>query len=155
LLLILATVSASEQLPTIGMKIPNQWSKKAKVKLCVTHPAQIDPCFERSFGEVRYTLAYSSQTRRVTYLYTEDEHFRTADGLKVGDEIAISEENVRAWPGWQIHGPTTSDGWRPVIGGDGEVKLNNGSMLNLRGKHDGSGSGTTTILGFVKGRWKN
>ena len=137
------------------MKVPNEWSKKAKVKLCMTHPAQIDPCFERFFDGVRYTVAFSRETKRITYLYTEDEKFRTADDLRVGDEIAVSEENVRAWPGWQIHGPTTSDGWRPLIGWDVEVKLKDGSVLNLRGKHDGSSSGTATILAFVKGRWNN
>ena len=121
----------------------------------MTNPAQLDPCFERSFDGVRYTVAYSSKTKQVTYLYTKDEKFRTADGLKVGDEISISEENVRAWPGWEIHGPTTIDGWRPLIGWNGEVKLKDGSVLNLLGKHDGSRSGKATILAFVRGRWKS
>jgi hypothetical protein len=123
--------------------------------LCITHPAQMDPCFERSFNGVRYTVAYSRESKRITYVYTEDEKFKTTDGLRVGDEIPVSAQNVRAWPGWEIHGPTTADGWRPVIGWNGEVKLKDGSALNLWGKHDGSSSGVTTILGFVKGRWSN
>jgi hypothetical protein len=121
----------------------------------MTHPAQMDPCFERSFEGVRYTVAYSREMKLITYVYTEDHKFKTADGLKVGDEIAISEQNVRAWPGWEVHGPTTADGWRPLIGWNGEVKLKDGSALNLWGKHNGSSRGTATILGFVRGRWKN
>jgi len=121
----------------------------------VTHPAQIDPCVERYFDGVRYTVAFSKETKRITYLCTEDEKFRTADGLRVGSEIAVSEEDVRAWPGWEIHGPTTSDGWRPLIGWNLEVKLKDGSVLKLGGTHDGSSSGTAIVEAFVKGNWNN
>ncbi|MDT8068765.1 MAG: hypothetical protein ROO76_11445 [Terriglobia bacterium] len=120
-------------------------------RLCMTHPAQLDPCFEHAFDGVLYTVAYDAQSKRVTYIYTKDRSFRTADGLKMGDEIAVSEKTVNAIPYWEIFGPSGSDGWKPIIGFNGEVKLQDGSVLNLWGKKNGSSTGVATIEGFAKG----
>jgi hypothetical protein len=144
--------AAPEPVPTTGATAKKEWVKASKGHVCMTHPAQLDPCFEGVFDGVRYRVAYSDQTKRVSYLYTSDTKFRTADGLQVGGEISVTGQNVRALPGWEIWAPTTSDGWRPIIGFNAEVKLKDGTLLKLSGKHDGSKAGTATIQGFSRGR---
>lgn len=102
--------------------------------------AQVDPCFEHTFAGVRYTVAYNRETQHISYLFTEDDKFKTEDGLKVGDEIAVSRRNC-AWPGWEMPGPTTTDGWRPIVGWNAEVKLTDGTFFRLGGNHAGRSSG--------------
>jgi hypothetical protein len=143
---------APEQVPAIGAKLNKHWLTAGEHELCMTSPAQLDPCFEQAFEGVRYRVAYSSKSKRVTYLTTSDGKFRTHSGLRVGDEIAISENTVRAWPGWEVHAPTTSDGWRPIVGFNSEVKLKDGTVLNLREKQGVNITGTATIGAFSKGR---
>ncbi len=63
--------------------------------LCMTHPAQIDPCFEKVLDGVRYTIAFNMDSRRVSYLFTNDSLFKTGDGKKVGDVIEISASEMR------------------------------------------------------------
>jgi hypothetical protein len=142
-----------EQVPAIGTKLNKHWLTASEHELCMTNPAQLDPCFEQVFEGVRYRVAYSGKSKRVTYLTTSDGKFRTHSGLRVGDEIAISESTVRAWPGWEVHAPTTSDGWRPIIGFNSEVKLKDGTVLNLREMQGGSITGAATISAFSKGRY--
>jgi hypothetical protein len=144
--------AAPEPMPTIGTKVKKSWKKASKGQLCMTHAAQLDPCFDGVFDSVEYKVAYSEQTKRVSYVSTSDKRFRTADGLRVGNEIRVTEENVRAVPGWEIWAPTTSDGWRPIIGFNAEVNLRDGTLLNIRGKRDGSKEGMATVQAFSRGR---
>jgi hypothetical protein len=118
----------------------------------MTHPAQLDPCVERTFDGIKYQIAYSEQTHRVSYVFTCDDKFRTVDGLKVRDSVPVSKQTVRALPGWQIRTPMTSDGWWPIVGYDlPEIKLNDGTVLDLANK-DEEAHGTAKIMGFAKGR---
>ena len=74
-------------------------------------------------------------------------------GLKVGDSIPVTPETVRALPGWQIFAPTTPDGWRPIVGYDlPQIKLKDGTLLDLRGNDSSGKTGMAVILGFSKGR---
>jgi hypothetical protein len=45
----------------------------------MTHSAQLDPCVEQKFDDIKYQVAYSEQTHRVSYVYTDDPKFRTTD----------------------------------------------------------------------------
>jgi hypothetical protein len=157
LALVFTTVScivvsaALEPVPAIGAKIKREWIKAGK-SLCMTHAAQIDPCFEHVFDGVQYKVAYNGQTHRVSYLSTSDSKFRTVDGLHVGSEIRVAEDKVYAIPGWEAWGPTTSDGWRPIIGFNSEIKLKDDTLLNLSGRIDGNREGIAIIQGFSRGR---
>ena len=143
--------STVERVPQLGTKVKNQWVRRNEVGLCQTALAQLDDCFKYTFDGVTYSVAYNKH-KRVVYLFTADDKFRTADGLKVGDEITISEKTAEGMPGYEIWAPTTSDGWRPIIGFN-EVKLKDETILNYHwpGTHDGeSTSGIAKILGFSK-----
>jgi hypothetical protein len=142
-----------EHLPAIGDKVKKQWLPADERMVCMTNPAQLDPCFERVFDGVQFLVAYRSKTRRVTYLFTSDERFQTADGIRVGDELRVTEANVQAVPGWEVYASTTRDGWRPIIGLNDEVKLKDGTNLKIRYLRDGSESGSATITGFSRGRF--
>src|ERR1700675_1918771 len=101
LILLLADCAAvAEQPPNIGSKFKKSW-KSAEPQLCMTSSAQLDPCVQRKVDGITYTIAYREETHRVTYVFTDDENFRTVDGLKIGDSIPVSKETVAGWPGWQ------------------------------------------------------
>jgi hypothetical protein len=119
----------------------------------MTSPAQLDPCFEHTYGGITFTVAFRSETKRVTYIFTTDKKFRTSEGLKILDEIPVTENSVRVWPGWQVEAAPTSDGWVPVISDyEMKVRLSNGTLLNLPGQHDHSSSGNAAILAFANRR---
>ena len=141
----------SEQPPSLGTKFKKSWKAGKEQTLCMTGSSQLDPCVALAFDGIKYQIAYREETHRVTYVYTSDEKFRTVDGLKVGDEIPVSRETVRALPGWLAFAATTRDGWRPVVGYDGlQIKLKNGTVLDLTGS-GATQSGISVILGFSKG----
>jgi len=81
-----------------------------------------DPFVELELNGIRYTIAYQAKTRVITYIYTIDLRFRTVQGLKVGDEISLSREQISFYEGWQVYAPTACDGWKTVIGYDREPK---------------------------------
>jgi hypothetical protein len=152
ILLVVSAVAYSEQLPAVGTKFKKKWRLGNDPAVCMTQPAQLDPCVERVFDGIKYQIAYSEKTHRVSYLYTADEKFRTADGLKIGDAIPVTRDNVRALPGWQIYAPTTRDGWRPIIGYDLlQIKLKDGTVLDLASKEEQIKTAAAVILGFSKG----
>jgi hypothetical protein len=156
--LCLVSVANSQQndrLPRIGSELDRHTIAIAQKQrqICMTSPAQLDPCFEHTYGGVKFTVAYRSDTKKVTYIFTTDDKFRTDDGLKVLDEISVTEQSIRAWPGWQVEAAATSDGWVPVISDfDMKVKLTDGTLLNLPGENGGSSSGKAIIHAFGKHR---
>jgi hypothetical protein len=152
MLLVTSILALSEQPPAIGARFKKKWAAGKEATLCLAEPAQLDPCVTRRFEGIDYQIAYREQTRRVSYLYTTDERFRTADGLKVGDSVPVSQETVMGLPGWQIRAPVTRDRWWPVVGFDlPQIKLNDGTVLDL-GNKEKPASGMALILGFAKAR---
>ena len=81
----LETASGAATVPEIGTKLAKHLLKIAshQRQLCMTAPAQLDPCFEYDFDKVRYTVSFDARSKRVTYISTTDEAFRTADGLQI------------------------------------------------------------------------
>jgi hypothetical protein len=142
--------SEPERVPAIGDKVNKHWDK-TKDKLCAIHPSQLDPCFERAFAGVRYTIAYGSENGRVSYIFTDDKNFRTSEKLKVGDAVTFSVKSLLVYPGWLVIGPAASDGWRPVIGFDAEVHLADGTTRDVRTNREGNG--TAYVSGFCKDRY--
>lgn len=146
---------APQDLPRIGEKLDRRTVANANKQrlLCATSPAQLDPCFERVYGGVRFTVAYRDETKRVSYIYTVDEDFRTVEGMKVLDQIPVSTDSVRAWPGWLVEAQPTVDGWAPIVSGpDMTVELSDGTLLNIIGEQGGSSRGNAIIRGFGKRR---
>ena len=74
------------------------------------------PYIERNINGVDYIIAFSRETREIRYITTNDEDFRTANGLHVGSYVEVSRDEISAYPGWEIRAPRTEDGWYPVIG---------------------------------------
>jgi hypothetical protein len=61
-------------------------------------------------------VGYDAHTHRIKYLFTQDEHFRAADGLHIGGLIDLAENEIIFLDGWHTFGPRTKDGWRPILG---------------------------------------
>jgi len=116
-ILLMAAPAAEPKLRLkIGARLNARLVPKTPTNWTTSHVSQFDPCIERSVEGARYRIAYEQKTRRITFLYTQDEAFRTADGLRVGSYIEVTREQIHPYPGWYIFGPATRDGWRPVLG---------------------------------------
>ena len=85
-------------------------------RLYMTAPSQLRPYIEVTIEKVDYVIAYDEKTSKIKYIVTDDKDFRTKKGLKVGDYIEVTEDQVVAFPGWEVFGPPTTDGWSTVIG---------------------------------------
>lgn len=142
---------SGEQIPEIGDQVNSKWVGRSR-ELCVTHSAQLDPCFEHSFNGIRFTVAYNDGTKKISYVSTMDQKFMTADALRIGSEIDVSSDTVIAFPGWQIFARPSADGWWPVIGFADTVKLKDGTVLKLWNKQ-GSERGTAVVEAFAKGHY--
>lgn len=150
-LLVIPVFAFSEQPPAIGSKFHKKWKVGRDPSLCVTQPAQMDPCVGQFFDGIKYQIAYSEKTHRVSYVFTNDENFVTLDGLRVGDAIPVTRDTVHALPGFEVWAPTTRDGWWPIVGYDlAQIKLSDASTLDLSGKEESAKTGKAVILGFSK-----
>jgi hypothetical protein len=123
LLSIVAPLQQSSIKLEIGAKLKKRDFPKTSRKLYMTHPAQMRPYIEKNIDGVDYIIAYDEKSRVIKYITTNDEDFRTANGLRVGSYIEVSKEEVIAYPGWEIRAPQTSDGWYPIIGFVDEITI--------------------------------
>ena len=142
--------------PEIGEKLhPEDIAESASHNMCATQAAQSYPCFETLIDGVTYTIAFDDKNKnRVTYISTSDTKFKTADGYKVGDEIEFPRSQLRVNPYFEIYGPTTRDGWRPIVGldlGPPEPEKDS-TAINLRGNTGKGDPIKTRIGGFSKGK---
>jgi len=147
----------SEHLPVLGAKLKKKWTAQDPDagELCLVHSAQMYPCVDLAFDGVRYWIGYDEHTKRVTYIYTDDEKFRTNAGLKVGDVIPVASKTLTVVPSVAVYAATTGDGWRPEVGHGlpGKVKLTDGTELDPMNKDDAKKSGMSKILAFSKGKY--
>jgi hypothetical protein len=81
-----------ENLPQLGTPVPAPiLAADKKEKRCRTGETQVDPCTEVAIGDVRYTIAWDAGTQAVTYLFTDDPHVVTDNGLAVGNSLRIAD----------------------------------------------------------------
>ena len=142
--------------PEIGEKLhAKNIPESASHNMCVTQAAQAYPCFDKLIDGVTYTIAFDDNNEnRVTYISTSDPKFKTADGYKVGDEIEFPRSQLQVNPYFEIYGPSTRDGWRPIVGldlGPPEPEKN-GTAISLRGNIGSGDPIKTKIGGFSKGK---
>jgi hypothetical protein len=119
-----------------GMRLPSAMVPKNNANVCAATPSQTYPCIQNlDIDGVRFTVVgYDAHTRWIRYLFTRDEKFRTADGLRVGGLIDLAENEILSVAGWHIMGPRNKDGWRPIVGSflDGNViKSADGEAIDL------------------------
>jgi hypothetical protein len=158
--LLLLPVAMFGQLDVGDRLMSAQIPKHGNVQ-CVATPSQTYPCVVGlEVGGVKFnTVGYDSTTKRVKYLATSDARFRTKEGLRVGDWIDVSEDQVLSVYGWNIYGPTTKDGWHivlgfalPIKGVDGTVRFQDGTVVLPSGSRTGpSRIGKVQIREFEKG----
>jgi hypothetical protein len=129
----------------IGAKLPRKYVLLSKGSI-VTDASQTRPFIETTIDDVDYLIAFDQKTRKIKYIHTNDDDFRTVNGLTVDSEITFTREQLIIFPYWEIRAPATPDGWFPVIGDDASPygtefieKLKIGEKA------------TTEISGFSKG----
>ncbi len=76
-------------LPKLGAPAPASLFAEKHDKDCRTDVTHRDPCADVQIGGVRYTIAWDAQTKTVTWLFTDDHHILTDEGLSVGDTCRV------------------------------------------------------------------
>ena len=91
----------------LGMELSRKQVPKHVRTLCDATPSQNYPCLQNVILDgVRYAVVgYDEQTRRIKYLLTYDESFRTKDGLHVGSVMDWSEDEIWGARGGFVVGP--------------------------------------------------
>jgi hypothetical protein len=78
-------------LPQLGSPLPTSLNVADKhEKRCRTGDGHVDPCTEVQIGSIRYTIAWDDQTKTITYLFTDDRHIVTDNGLAVGNSLRVA-----------------------------------------------------------------
>lgn len=123
----------------VGSIVPKKYRGRTDpITVCMTHPAQLDPCFVTKLRGIDFTVAYGKNTHKITYIHTRDLKFTTSDGVKIGGFVDVEESSLHMWPGWEIVGPRTRDGWYPLLGFNSEVVVMKGATEErIRKDHTG------------------
>ncbi|MBI3475229.1 MAG: hypothetical protein HY010_05830 [Acidobacteria bacterium] len=119
----------------VGMRLPSVMVPKNNTNQCAATPSQSYPCVQDvDIDGVRFTtVGYDAHTRRIKYLFTQDQKFRTG-GLRVGGLIDLAENEILPVAGWYTMGPRNKDGWRPIVGSFLEgtaIKSADGEAIDL------------------------
>ena len=80
-----------KSLPQLGSALPPALAVPEKPKFCHTGSDHIDPCADVEIGDVRYSVAWDEQTKAVTWLFTDDHHVVTDNGLAVGNDLRVGD----------------------------------------------------------------
>jgi hypothetical protein len=118
----------------IGDRLNGTQIPKNKNVECAATSSQIYPCVQgmTDKGIVFSIVGYDAKTKRIKYLYTIDEHFRTKEGLKVGDWIEVSEDQLIPVTGGFIYGPKTKDGWHIIVGSAVGIALGTAEQVQFQ-----------------------
>jgi hypothetical protein len=118
--LVLAVVQASAEeidVPDLGFQVPAYVLKaRTHSKECLTSIARHDPCASVTIRSKRFMIAWDSETKAITYIFTKDPRFLTDSELGVGGLCRLSEPTeVVHYRGWLIT-PKWADTVRDLSG---------------------------------------
>lgn len=128
----------------INSKLAVKYAKNPKGRT-FTAASQTFPYIEVTIKEVDYLIAFDEASRKIKYIYTDDEDFKSSNGLEVDQEVTFKWDEIEVLGYFQLRGPEDKDGWQPVIGGASAFE---GDFLERVEK---AGQLTTEIDGFAKG----
>ncbi|HTW47713.1 MAG TPA: hypothetical protein VMD92_07185 [Acidobacteriaceae bacterium] len=83
----------ARSLPQLGAPVPGFVTADKHTKECSTGPGHKDPCAEIEIDKIRYTVAWSAQTKAVTWLFTEDHRIVTDTQLAVGNACRLVQDS--------------------------------------------------------------
>jgi hypothetical protein len=114
----------------INAKLPRSYVPRRIKEGLVTGPNSTParPFIRKTIGGIAYYIAFEEKTRKIKYIQTHDENFRTENDLRPGSVITVTRDQLTIGPWWwYILAPTTPDGWLPVLdptaGDDGNLRI--------------------------------
>lgn len=150
--LVLAAAPAPAQishLPALGAPVPPALLSNAKhEKQCRTSDHHEDPCTVIDIGKIRYTIAWDTATKTVTYLYTDDHDLVTDSGLAVGNSIRVIGDSGHADPTVSYMKWVIDPRWK-----DTDAKQGDTSVWFAALHKDGFDRDYDNIVGFVQSRY--
>lgn len=119
-IVMLSTITAAQckLSPKLGAKIPAKCLPQeddGQPRIAIA-ASDSRPFIQGIFRSVRYIVAYDEDTRRIKYIQTLDRVFRTANGLHVGSQIKVTQDQISGGCcGWYTFAGRTPDGWDIII----------------------------------------
>jgi hypothetical protein len=136
-------------LPALGAPVPPSLLNGAKhEKQCRTDEHHYDPCTEIDIGRIRYTVAWDTSTKDVTYLYTDDHGIVTDTGLAVGNSIRIVGDSGKTDPTVPYLKWVIDPKWKGAATKSGDKSVWYAALHN-----DGYDRKYDDIVGFVQSRY--
>ncbi len=79
-------------LPKLGTPVPaSLLTADRKEKRCRTADSHEDPCTDIEIANIHYTIAWDADSKTITYLFTDDHHLVTDNGLAVGNSLRVAD----------------------------------------------------------------
>lgn len=139
------TISAQNEVRLkINSKLPSKYAKHSK-GLAATAAAQMFPFVELTIRNVKYQIAFDDDDRKIKYIFTMDDDFVDANGLKVNQEITVKYEEIEVLDYFQLRLKPDKNGWQVVLGGGFVLDRDRITRIEKAGQF------TTEIAGFAKG----
>jgi len=134
----------------IGSHIDKELLSDSTNNIILTNPSQFRPYIDITIDSVDYIIAFNEKTMEIKYIYTDDNNFRTIQGLKISSEISLTKDEIIIYPGWNVYSKITDDGWYPIIGHNFTFENDSTTFISKDTFKDLS-TVTFKILGFSKG----
>ena len=65
---------------------------------------------------MKYTIAFDEETHHIKYIHTSDSAFRTANRLRIGTQIKVTQKQITGgYGGWYTFAGRTPDGWDIIV----------------------------------------
>ena len=150
--LALCAVQAEAQekhVPKLGSQVPPSVLRaRTYTKQCLTDIRHIDPCASVRIDRMLFTIAWDTQTKTITYLFTDDRRLVTDSELGVGGRCRLVDEagkpdDVVPYIHWLV-----TPKWTDTIG-----NLSGDARWDAVLRRDAPQSEYGKIVGFVQSRY--
>lgn len=128
----------------VNSTLPDRYAKLSK-GMTATAASQVFPFVELTIKKIDYTIAFDGKTKKIKYIFTNDDNFIDGNGRRVDEEITVEWEDIEVLPYFQLRTKPDRNGWQAVIGNSFSF---NGDFLERTEK---AGKLATEIEGFAKG----
>jgi hypothetical protein len=144
ILIALQTRAQETHVPDLGSRVPSYMLRaNTHSQQCLTDINHHDPCASVEIDKKRFTIAWDARTKTITYIFTEDRHFRTDSELRVNGLCRVSDPaQLVRYMDW-----VTTRQWADT------VRYLSGDALWYAALHEETSPGYAHIVGFVQSRF--
>jgi hypothetical protein len=137
------------EVPPLGSRVPEQvMVTRTGAQLCLTDVNYYDPCASIKIRNVLFTIAWDADTKAISYLLTEDHHFRTDSELGVGGSCNVAPKVGKPFALFSYMDWLVTPKWADTLQG-----LSGDAVWYAALRKDATRPRYARIAGFVQSRY--